>query len=401
MVIDLDYLDAFHDNSLYIKLVSFGDPVMKKESVDKKSIVYYIDIKKDSNKSLIERLAQMIDRSGLFKPIESGDRVAVKMHFGERGGHGYIRTPFIGKIVQKVKEYSGIPFLTDTNTLYVHKRHNAIDHLETAAISGFTNETVGAPIIIADGLTGNDQETIKIKGNYFKEIFIGSAIYHSDFIIAATHLTGHPLAGFGGAIKNLAMGGASIKGKFLQHSEFLPRVDEDLCRLCGTCIESCGFNAIKKGKDSIYFIEENCTGCGECIGICKYGAIKPRFPGESKKLQEKMVEYVMGIRNQKKKKIVYINFLIDITPGCDCYSLSNSPIVPDLGILLSGDPIAVDRASVDLVNSAPFNPLWSVKNKTDSKDKFKVIYKNIDWNCQLDYGQQMGIGNKEYKIIKI
>jgi uncharacterized Fe-S center protein len=384
-----------------MKSLSSGGSLMKKEPAGNKSTVYYIDSKKDSNKSLIDRLAHMIDKSGLLKNITSGERVAVKMHFGERGGHGYIRTPFIGKIVQKIIEYNGIPFLTDTNTLYTHKRHNAIDHLKTAAINGFTYETVGAPIIIADGLTGNDYEVIKVNGKHFKEIFIGSAVFYADFIIAVAHFTGHPLGGFGGSIKNLAMGCASIKGKFLQHSEFVPVVDKSLCRLCGACIESCGFNAIKKGKNSIYFIEKKCTGCGECIGACKYKAIRPKFPRESKKLQEKMVEYVMGISNQKKKKIVYINFLIDITPGCDCCSLSNSPIVPDLGIMLSSDPVAIDKASVDLVNSTPFNPLWSASNKTKSEDKFKMVFKSIDWNSQLDYGQKMGIGNKDYKIIKI
>jgi uncharacterized Fe-S center protein len=374
---------------------------MNKESKDNKSIVYYIEAKKDSNKSLIDRLAQMIDKSCLLKNIESGDRVAVKMHFGERGGYGYIRTPFIGKIVQKIIEYNGIPFLTDTNTLYTHKRHNAIDHLKTAAINGFTYETVGAPIIIADGLTGNDYEIIKVNGKHFKEIFIGSAIFYADFIIAATHFTCHPLGGFGGSIKNLAMGCASIKGKFLQHSEFVPSVDKNLCRLCGTCIEACSFDAIRKGKKSIYFIEKNCKGCGECIGACKYNAIRPKFPRESRKLQEKMVEYVMGITKQKDKKITYINFLIDVTPECDCFSASNIPIVPDLGILLSSDPVAIDKASADLVNSAPFSPLWTDTNKTKSEDKFNLINKNIDWNSQLDYGQKMGIGNKDYRIIRL
>lgn len=374
---------------------------MKKGSKSDKSTVYYIETKKDSNKSLIDRLAQMIDRSRLLNKIEPGDRVALKMHFGERGGHGYIRTPFIGKIVQKVKEYNGIPFVTDTNTLYAHKRHNAIDHLKTAAINGFTYETVGAPIIIADGLTGNDYEIIKVKGKHFKEIYIGSSIFYADFIIAATHFTCHPLGGFGGSIKNLAMGCSSIKGKFLQHSELVPAVDENLCRLCERCIETCSFDAIKKGKKSIYFIEKKCVGCGECIGACRYNAIRPKFPTESRKLQEKMVEYVMGIINQKDKKVVYINFLIDITPGCDCFSLSNSPIVPDLGILLSNDPVAIDKASVDLVNSAPFNLLWSDMDKEKGKDKFKLVYKNIDWKSQLEYGQKMGIGKKDYKIIRL
>jgi len=374
---------------------------MKKESISNKSTVYHVDVKKDSKKSLIERLATMIDRSKLFKNIKSNDRVAIKTHFGERGSHAYIRTPFIGKIVKKVKEYGGIPFVTDSNTLYSHKRHNAIDHLETAIINGFTNETVGAPIIIADGLIGKDQETLKIKGNHFSEIHIASAIFHSDFIIATTHFTGHPMGGFGGSIKNLAMGCASVKGKFLQHSEYIPKVEEDLCKLCGTCIGNCGYDAIRKGKNSIYFIEENCVGCGECISVCKYGAISPKYPKEAKKLQEKMVEYVMGIKNQKKEKIIYINFLINISPGCDCCNFTNASIVPDLGILLSDDPIAVDKASADLINDAPYNLSLSTMDKFKDQDKFKAIYKDIDWNWQLDYGQQMGIGNKEYKIVKI
>jgi len=362
---------------------------MKKVSVDNKSIVYFTSVKKDSNKSLIERLAAMIDRSKLFMAIKSSDRVAIKMHFGERDGHAYIRTPFIGKIVQKVKEYGGIPFVTDTNTLYSHKRHNAIDHLETAKINGFTSDTLGAPVIIADGLIGKDQGAIKIKGNHFKEIYIASAIYHSDFIIAATHFTGHPIGGFGGSIKNLAMGCASMKGKYLLHSNYLPEVDENLCKLCGTCIENCGYDAIKKDKNSIYFVAENCVGCGECINVCKYGAISAKSPNEAKELQEKMVEYVMGIKNQKKGKIIYMNFLIDISPGCDCYNLSNAPISEDLGILLSDDIVAIDKASVDLVN------------KQCGVDKFKALYKDIDWKRQLDYGRQMGIGNQEYEIINL
>ncbi|GAG73341.1 unnamed protein product [marine sediment metagenome] len=378
-----------------------GKVIMKNKSVNNKSIVYFTEIKKDSNKSLIERLAIMIDRSKLFKNIKSHDRVAIKTHFGERGGHAYIRTPFIGKIVSKVKEYGGIPFVTDANTLYSHKRHNAIDHLETAAINGFTPETVGAPIIIADGLIGKDHEVFKINGNHFKEIYIASTIFHSDFIIVATHFTGHPLGGFGGSIKNLAMGCASIKGKFLQHSEYLPKVKEGLCNLCGVCIENCGYNAIKKGKNSIYFIAENCVGCGECVSVCKYGAISPKYPNEGKKLQEKMVEYTMGIKKQKKEKIIYINFLIDISPGCDCCSFSNAPIVHDLGVLLSDDPVAVDKASVDLINDAPYSPLWSTVDKFNDQDKFRAIYQDIDWNWQLNYGQQMGIGNKEYKIVKV
>ena len=223
---------------------------------DKKSKVYYLDMRKKQDISLIERLGNCLEKSKLLSSIKSRDKVAIKLHFGERGNFSYIRTPFIGRIVDEVKKKEGMPFLTDSNTLYHHKRDNAIDHIITAAINGFSYETVGCPIIISDGLIGKDCKTVKIGGNHFKEVYISSAVYFSDFLIVATHVTTHPLAGIGGSIKNLAMGGASSKGKFQQHSEFIPGLTEDRCTLCGKCIEACGYNAIQKGEKHIIFIEK-------------------------------------------------------------------------------------------------------------------------------------------------
>jgi len=367
---------------------------------DNKSVVYYTDARAGSKNSLINKLEKLVNRSKLLNKIDKDERIAIKLHFGERGSLAYIRPPLVRKMAEMVKERGGIPFLTDTNTLYCHKRHNAIDHLETAAINGFTRETVDAPIIIADGLIGNDYETYEINGNYFKEIYIASAVYNADVVIAMTHLTGHPLTGFGGSIKNVSMGCSAMRGKYQLHSEYEPKVEEDLCRLCERCIEVCGYDAIRKGKKSIYFITDNCVGCGECVSVCPYGAIQSKLVQEERKLQEKMVEYVLGIREQKNGKIFYVNFLMDISPFCDCASWSDTPITPDIGILLSDDPVAVDRASVDLVNSSPSNPLSLMSKNSDSKDKFRTIYEKVDWTCQLEYGVKMGLGSQNYKLIE-
>jgi uncharacterized protein len=365
------------------------------------SRVYYLDIRKKQSKGLVERLGDAIENKNMLSGIKNLDKVAIKLHFGERGNFSYIRTPFIHRIVELVKNSHGMPFLTDSNTLYHHKRENAIDHIITAAINGFSYETAGCPIIISDGLIGKDYRTVKIKGNHFDEVYISSAVFFADFIIVATHVTVHPIAGIGGSIKNLAMGGASVKGKFKQHSEFVPGLTEKKCTLCGKCIEACGYNAIKKGEKHIILIEDNCVGCGECVSSCRYGALRPKFGNEIKKLQEKMVEYVMGIKKTKDSEILYINFLLDIMPHCDCRDLSLVPFVSDLGILFSYDPVAVDLASLDLINSVPFNPVSEFSKDNKVKDKFRSITKDTEWKWQFDYGQKMGIGSKQYKLIDI
>jgi uncharacterized Fe-S center protein len=368
---------------------------------NKKSTVYYLDMRKKQNVSLVERLGNCLDKSKLLLDVNSRDKVAIKLHFGERGNFSYIRPPFLHRIVDEVKKKEGMPFLTDSNTLYHHKRDNAIDHIITAAINGFSYETVGCPIIISDGLIGRDFETVQIDGKHFKDVYISSAIYHADFLIVATHITAHPVAGIGGSIKNLAMGGASSKGKFQQHSEFIPGLTEDKCKLCGKCIEACGYDAIKKGEKHIIFIEENCVGCGECVSVCRYGALQPKFEKQVRKLQEKMIEYILGIKKTKDNKIVYINFLLDIMPHCDCHDKSSIPFVSDLGILLSDDPIAVDIAAVDLINSVPFNPVSEFSNRDEKKDKIKTIGNGIEWKWQFDYGDKIGIGKKDYEIINM
>ena len=371
------------------------------QGIQETSKVYFTDARASSKNSLVEKIARLVKKGSLFEGIQADKRIALKMSFGERGSSAYIRTPFIRKIVDLIKEKNAIPFVTDANTLYTHKRNNAIDHLETANINGFNYASLGAPVIIADGLCGADHVPYKINGKYFNEIYIASAVYHSDFIVSAAHFTGHMACGFGASIKNIAMGCASIKGKYYQHSEMEPAVKKALCRLCGKCIETCGYKAIVKEKDSLKIILDNCVGCGECVSVCPYGAMSSKF-GQSKKiLQEKMIEYLKGITLQKKDRIVYINFLLDITPDCDCPSFSDSPIVPDIGILASEDPIALDKASVDMVNQVSPISLSKMEDKLGAADKIDAIHKGTDWMHQILYGKEAGLGNVGYEIISI
>ncbi len=371
------------------------------DEIKRYSQVYFTDARASSKNSLVEKIERLIKKSKIFEDIHADKRIALKMSFGERGSSAYIRPPFIRKIVDLIKENKAIPFVTDANTLYCHKRNNAIDHLETANINGFNYGSLSAPVIIADGLSGADYVPYQINGKYFNEIYMASAIYHSDFIVSAAHFTGHMACGFGASIKNISMGCASIKGKYYQHSEMEPDIKKALCRLCGKCIEACGYGAIVKQKDALKIILDHCVGCGECVSVCPYGAMVSKFKQSKKILQEKMIEYLKGISLQKKDHIAYINFLLDITPDCDCPSFSDSPIVPNIGILASKDPIALDKASVDMVNQVSPIGLSKMEGRFNAADKIDAMHAGTDWMHQLIYGSREGLGNIEYEVIAI
>jgi uncharacterized Fe-S center protein len=294
----------------------------------------------------------------------------------------------------------GIPFLTDANTLYVGTRSNSVSHLTTAIENGFSFSTVGAPIIIADGLRGGSAREVAIDGNLFKSVAVGADIVEADVLISAAHFKGHELSGFGGAIKNVGMGAAARKVKLAQHSDLSPKIKAKKCIGCGDCIEHCAQQAISMVKKKSVIDPEKCVGCGECILVCDQKAIVIRWNGDPGIFQRKLVEYTKGALKGKEKKSVFLNFLTQISPACDCYGHCDAPIVSDIGILASSDPVAIDHASVDLVNRG--TPLASSCIGDDcGPDKFRAIYPKIDWNVQLDYGQEMGLGEKDYNLIAL
>jgi len=353
----------------------------------------------------------LLNRTDLKRKIKEKDLVAIKLHFGEKGNTAYVRPIFLRKIVDRVKKYKAKPFLTDTNTLYTGTRSEAVSHITTAYEHGFTEPAVNAPILIADGLRGNSAIKVKIDKPIFKTVSIAHDIHMADALICITHFKGHELSGFGGALKNLGMGCASREGKLSQHSNISPKVKAKACTGCEICLSWCPAEAISisspdlesKGKHPVALIDsKKCIGCGECILPCPAGAIHIQWNESIPLFQKKMVEHAFGVIQHKKGKALYLNFLTQITPACDCNRFSDTPIVQDIGMLVSDDPVAIDQASVDLVNGEEGNQSSKLtKNLEIGGDKFRGLYPEVDWTIQLAYAEEIGLGTRNYELVKI
>ena len=376
-----------------------------------KSNVFFANLKVGSGKTLFDKLDTLLDRTDLKGKIREKDFVAIKLHFGERGNTAFVRPIFLRKIVDRVKQCQGKPFLTDTNTLYTGARSETISHLTTAYEHGFTESVVGAPLVIADGLRGNSAIKIRIDKPIFKTVSIAHEIYMADVLISVAHFKGHELSGFGGALKNLGMGCASREGKLSQHSNISPKVKGKHCKGCELCLTMCAQEAISmhppkaevESKHMVAFIDpEKCIGCGECILTCPTGSIQVQWNETIPIFQKKMVEHAYGAVQKKKGRVLYLNFLTQISPACDCYGYSDTPIVNDIGVLSSEDPVAIDQASVDLVNQETGNRSSKLpKNWNPGEDKFRAIYPEVDWKIQLAYGEEIGLGRRDYELIRI
>jgi len=376
-----------------------------------KSNVFFSDLKVESKKTLFDKIDILLERTDLKGKIKEKDLVAIKLHFGEKGNTAYVRPIFLRKIVDRVRDCKGKPFLTDTNTLYIGTRSEAVSHLTTAYEHGFTESAVNAPVLIADGLRGNSAVKVKIDKPLFKTVSIAHAIHMADALLGVTHFKGHELSGFGGTLKNLGMGCASREGKLSQHSNISPKVKAKSCKGCETCLPWCPSDAISmippevegKGKQPVALIDsKKCIGCGECILTCPAGAIQIQWNESIPLFQKKMVEHAYGVVHKKKGKALFLNFLTQISPACDCYGFSDTPIVNDIGMLASNDPVAIDQASVDLVNQQEGTRSSKLtKNLETGGDKFRALYPDVDWNIQLGYAEEIGLGTRDYELIKI
>ncbi len=365
-----------------------------------KSKVYFTDLRTSFKRSLFDKLGELLDTAGTGRIIFPKEIVALKLHFGEVGVTATIKPTLVRKIVDWVKEKNGRPFLTDTNTLYVGSRADSVVHIETALRNGYGFLTAGAPIIMGDGLRGSAYKEIEIDQKHCKEVQIAEAIFYADSVVFLSHFKGHEVTGFGGAIKNVAMGCSPKKGKLVMHSEVVPYIDKERCNGCGSCVEWCPSQAIIL-ESKARIDEKLCIGCCECVEVCPEEAMRIVWNENSKRVQEKLVEYAYGVI-KTKKKLAYLNFLMDITPLCDCYPSSDSSIVPDIGILASFDPVAIDQASVDLVNSEiglRNSALTSSFRK--GEDKFTSLNPNIDWQVQLQYAEALGLGCRDYELVKV
>ncbi len=348
---------------------------------------------------------RLFDAAGLGKIIEKDDFVALKIHFGERGNKAFIKPERSKPIVKKVKALGGRPFWIDANTLYKGSRCNTLAHLQTAFDHGYTSGKTGAHVLIADGLEGKVFKELKVNYKHFKKLFIAPLILEADVVLAISHFKGHELAGFGGAIKNIGMGLGSRAGKQQMHADLKPLVNKEQCTACGKCLKSCPQEAISWATDGKAQIDlDKCIGCGQCVVVCRSNAISISWEGESSSLQEKMAEYAAGIAARFKNKIAFINFITDVSENCDCCEYNSEPIVPDIGILASFDPVAIDQACVDMVNHAPWSH-WCMVNRTpgriEGSDKFRTLWPEVDWEIQLKHAEAIGLGTRKYDVVEI
>ncbi|MGD0057765.1 MAG: DUF362 domain-containing protein [Methanomassiliicoccales archaeon] len=366
-----------------------------------KSDVYFADTRaRRKSDNLVSKVGRLLKASGLDGVFGKGDLVAIKTHFGEPGNTTFIRPQLLDKIVEVIARKGGKPFLTDANTLYVGQRSNAVDHLTTAARHGFTFPVVNAPVIIADGLKGKDQVEVRVSLKHCKTVKIAAAASQADSIIGVAHFKCHGATGFGGALKNIGMGLGSRAGKLDMHCDVHPSVKEEKCKSCGLCVKNCPSGAIRL-RNKADIDEKQCIGCGECCVYCPNKAIAPGGHVGKKVLQEKIVEYCYGVLKDKRGKAGFVTFVVDVTPDCDCPPWSDKPIVPDIGILVSKDIVAIDQASADLVNKeSGIENTRLERNLASGMDKFKALHK-VNWEIQLAYAEKLGLGSRDYRLIRI
>lgn len=367
------------------------------------SKVYFADLRADVHENLQQKLTRLMKTAGMGDIDVQDKFVAIKLHFGEPGNLAFLRPNWARTVADFVKERGGKPFLTDCNTLYVGGRKNALDHMDSAMLNGFNPMTTGCQIIIADGLKGSDEvEVPVVGGEYVKNAKIGRAVMDADVFISLTHFKGHEEAGFGGCLKNIGMGCGSRAGKMEQHNAGKPHVAEKHCIGCGQCRKICAHGApiIENGKAHID--HDKCVGCGRCIAVCPKDAVRIDWDESTTNLNCKIAEYTKAVVDGRP--CFHISLVIDVSPNCDCRSENDMAIVPNVGMFASFDPVALDMACVDAVNAQ--TPLrGSAADDEHAKahvhDHFQRLHPDTNWRSCLEHGEKIGIGTREYELIKI
>ncbi len=357
-------------------------------------VVWLSEARGTPEKNRLQRIDDLLVRLGLGARFEAGDLVAVKTHWGEAGNTAFVPSFFVRRIVRGITQTGARPFVTDTNTLYRTRRHDAVDNLRTAAANGFTAETLGCPLVVADGLVGLDGQDVTVPGAVHRPVArIASAVLESQGMVVVSHVKGHMVFGFGGALKNLGMGCSTGPAKQYLHADVRPAVVESECVACGACLHHCRFDALAMvptpDGTRARIDHDKCSGCGECVVVCPVEAIPVRWDGDPARTQEKTAEVARAAVLGKEERTVYLSFITAVTPDCDCCSWSDAPLIPDVGVLASADPVAIDMASLDLVREA-----------AGGRDVFRE-HRDIDPMPLLRHAARLGLGSLEYRLERL
>ena len=388
--------------------------------------VYYTNLRTYAKESQLDKLKRLIRKAGIDQIDFENKFVAIKIHFGELGNLSFLRPNYARAVADVIKELGGKPFLTDCNTLYVGHRKNALEHIDCAYQNGFTPYATGCQVIIADGLKGTDETLVPVRGGeYVKEAKIGHALMDADIVISLTHFKGHEQAGFGGSMKNLGMGGGSRAGKMEQHSSGKPGVNHEKCIGCRACERICAHGAIsfdvtrerelKSGKVVTVPVatidHDRCVGCGRCIGACNQDAIRPGSNSAVDELNCKIAEYTQAVVQDRPN--FHISIAMDISPNCDCHAENDTPIVPDLGMFASFDPVAIDQACIDMALAAPTLPnseLTDMRARLEAEggipercrhDHFNLTHPDTNWRSMIEHAEKIGLGTSHYELIEV
>jgi uncharacterized Fe-S center protein len=365
------------------------------------SIVYWTDMRCKVGESLLSKLDTLIQRAGIGDIDFAQKYTAIKIHFGEPGNLAFLRPNFAKTLADRIKALGGMPFLTDCNTLYVGRRNNGLMHLDAAVENGYFPLSTGCQNIIADGIKGLDDLEVPVpNGILCKTAKIGRAIMDADIVVSLNHFKGHEVSGFGGALKNLGMGSGSRAGKMLQHNSGKPDVDKNLCRGCRVCTRYCNQKAIVFDADKKARIDHSlCVGCGRCIGACNYNAIANNTGSSSRDLGCKIAEYVAAVLNGRPN--FHINIVNQVSPYCDCHGENDAAIIPDIGMFASFDPVALDKACIDMVNATPGITGSVLSERTSTGDHFTDIHPTTDWHAQIEHAEKIGLGSGIYELRKL
>ncbi len=353
------------------------------------SKVYLVPARQDDPDDVLEHKVRALwQAAGLGAAIHDSDLAALKLHVGEPGTRTYVRPAVARALLRCMGEGGARPFLTDTSVLYKSPRDNAVSHTLVAHRHGFGLEAMGAPFFPADGLDGAQETEVAVGGRHYDKVAIASGILRARSVVVLSHATGHLGTGMGAALKNLGMGCASKMGKLRQHHGQEPRILPEECIACGECADWCPADAITVDEAAV--IDSSlCIGCGECVAVCQDGAVTFDWGIMGQELAERVVEHAAAIVRSKPGRVVYITVATAITRDCDCMGRAQEPVVEDIGILASTDPVAIDMAVLDLVKERSGHSLD------------ELCYPSRDAEAQVRYAEELDLGSTTWELVEV